>query len=307
MNGKIDMSSVRGVLPKNLIELKTWPEFWQIWTESTERSKPDWLLPVAAAEACGAKEECFEQLISIVAAVGCAQISIILVDDVLDEDPRGAHQNWGVGMAANLAMAFQAAALQLVNDNLGVWVLGKMLLDTAIGQALDMRGITDEAGYWQLVQAKSTPFYGAALALGGVVAEMPQGVISNLYRLGRLLGEIVQVRDDLIDAMADPASPDWERPLCNLLLLYGQQGQYGGEFMELLIRVRDNREGALTEAQIHLVEVGAVAYCEEVIRVKLMEALEFLKGIELEDKRPLVALLERQRLQFDSTIVEASG
>jgi hypothetical protein len=77
--------------------------------------------------------------------------------------------------------------------------------------------------------------------------------------------------------------------------------------MELLIRVRDNREGALTEAQIHLVEVGAVAYCEEVIRVKLMEALEFLKGIELEDKRPLVALLERQRLQFDSTIVEASG
>jgi octaprenyl-diphosphate synthase len=210
-------------------------------------------------------------------------------------------------LAANLAMAFQAAALQLVNDNLGVWVLGKMLLDTAIGQALDMRGITDEAGYWQLVQAKSTPFYGAALALGGVVAEMPQGVISNLYRLGRLLGEIVQVRDDLIDAMADPASPDWERPLCNLLLLYGQQGQYGGEFMELLIRVRDNREGALTEAQIHLVEVGAVAYCEEVIRVKLMEALEFLKGIELEDKRPLVALLERQRLQFDSTIVEASG
>ena len=49
-----------------------------------------------------------------VAAIACLQISIILVDDILDDDPRGAYHRLGAGRAANLGLAFQAAALKLL-------------------------------------------------------------------------------------------------------------------------------------------------------------------------------------------------
>ena len=47
----------------------------------------------------------------------CLQLSIMLVDDILDDDPRGFQIDKGPGWAANLALALQSAAVRLVAMN----------------------------------------------------------------------------------------------------------------------------------------------------------------------------------------------
>ena len=65
-----------------------------------------WKLPVIACQAAG---ESPEKAIPASAALACAQLSIILVDDMLDDDPRGEYRRIGYGNASNFANAFQAA------------------------------------------------------------------------------------------------------------------------------------------------------------------------------------------------------
>jgi len=52
----------------------------------------DWQLPLLVCEAVGAKPE---QSIRVSAAVACALIGILLIDDMFDDDPRGEFQRIG--------------------------------------------------------------------------------------------------------------------------------------------------------------------------------------------------------------------
>jgi geranylgeranyl pyrophosphate synthase len=99
----------------------------------------DWQLPVLACSAVGGN---IEQVITAVAAIACLQISIILVDDLLDADPRGEHHRVGALATANLAIAFHALALDAIarsnakrETKLAVLCrLNQMMLTTAFGQ-----------------------------------------------------------------------------------------------------------------------------------------------------------------------------
>lgn len=132
-------------------------------------------MPVLACEAVGGKPE---EATSAAAAIACAQISIILIDDLLDADPRGEHQAIGPPAAADLAAAFQAAALEIIAEKdrvygpaagLAAWrSLNQMMLTTAFGQRLDVQNPADEAASWEVVETKSAPFYGAALKVGAI-------------------------------------------------------------------------------------------------------------------------------------------
>jgi len=44
--------------------------------------------------------------------------------------------------------------------------------------------------------------------------------VAALTKVGALVGETQQLHDDLDDALAVPAQPDWRRPRNNLLTLY---------------------------------------------------------------------------------------
>jgi len=92
--------------------MAAWPDAAAVFpARPDEPLRFDWQLPVLACRAVGGSEEA---ALPAAAAVACLQISIILADDVLDQDPRGAHHRLGVGRTANLALAFQAAALALL-------------------------------------------------------------------------------------------------------------------------------------------------------------------------------------------------
>src|SRR6185436_408955 len=78
---------------------QAWPEMESLFKRAASIKPRDWNLPLLACEAVGGKPE---QAGGTVTAIACAQISIILIDDLLDADPRGEYQTIGASAAANL-------------------------------------------------------------------------------------------------------------------------------------------------------------------------------------------------------------
>ena len=148
----------------NLPAFDMWQEMRTILQRMAARHPRDWQLPIIACQAVG---EPAERAIPASAALACAQISIILVDDMLDDDPRGEYQRIGHGRAANFAIAFQAASVDaLIGSSTRSSVkhealntLNRMMLTTAHGQDLDVQNPSDEASYWRVVENKSAPFF----------------------------------------------------------------------------------------------------------------------------------------------------
>ncbi|HSK88007.1 MAG TPA: hypothetical protein VK880_06620, partial [Anaerolineales bacterium] len=117
----------------------TWPEMADILERSALGRPRDWQLPVIA---CQSVNGSYEAAIPSSAALACTQLSIILVDDMLDDDPRGEFRRIGSGRASNLAIAFQAAGIEaLFTSQTDIQVkqkavnsLNQMMLRTARGQ-----------------------------------------------------------------------------------------------------------------------------------------------------------------------------
>lgn len=275
----------------------SWQEMRRILQQLATKRPRDWQLPVIACRAVG---EPAEKAIPASAALACVQISIILVDDMLDDDPRGEYRRMGSGRASNFALAFQAAGMEaLVSSGASSSVrlaaldsLNRMMLTTAHGQELDIQNPEDEAAYWRVVENKSAPFYGCAIRLGALLAEAGEQVTQHLERLGRLYGEMIQIHDDLNDAMAIPANPDWLQKRKPLPILFALTVEHSDRprFLDLYQDVSD--ENALKQAQGILIRCGAVSYCvDQLIRRHLMTQ-DILNKTPLANKEAVDSLIE---------------
>jgi geranylgeranyl diphosphate synthase type I len=236
------------------------------------------------------------------AALACIQLSIVLVDDMLDDDPRGDYHRYGYGPVSNLALAYQAAAFALIKTapvdaerraGLANW-LAHIGLGTALGQYHDAHNAGDEAAYWQVVRGKSAPFYGAALAMGALLGGAGSDVVEGLNELGILIGETAQIYDDLGDALRSPARPDWQHGRNNLPILYALTANYPdrARFEACLAQVDDPE--ILREAQQILVKCGAVSYCAFHAARRYRAAQALLSGLPLANPGPMVEALTRQ-------------
>lgn len=265
-----------------------WPDLNNLWLEATSRPRPDWELVEVAARSVGSDVDCT----AVCAAVGLLQQAIVIVDDILDNDSRGIQWKVGPGMAANIALAMAAASTAVITHSKQpaevvtavCRILARCNADTAVGQWLDaMRPLDDEATYWRVVRAKSTPFYGMVLAAGGVLGGADTAVAQSLYDLGVSLGEAVQVRDDMTDAFAVPASPDWYGRQ-NLLILYAMLTERDA-FNPLYQQVHQPK--ILEEAQQFLADCGAVDYVRQWLERRQGELLDQLAAIPLVDPERL--------------------
>ncbi|MBU0496147.1 MAG: polyprenyl synthetase family protein [Chloroflexi bacterium] len=282
-----------------LPEVAAWPEMVNYVERATHAPRPDWDLPLLACQAVGGDESV---AIPGAAAIACLQVSIILVDDMLDEDPRGEHHRFGNGPTANLALAFQAAAFRVagraavVAERRAAVVasLAGLALATARGQHQDVQNLSGEENYWRVVRAKSTPFYGAALHVGALLGNASPDVAEGLYDFGVLLGEVIQIRDDLFDAFQSPANPDWTQGRNNLPILYARTADHPDRtrFTNLLPRVADPL--VLREAQQILIQCGAVSYCAYHLAERHRQARQLLAGLLLADPTPVIELLAQQ-------------
>ncbi|MCI0550556.1 MAG: polyprenyl synthetase family protein [Anaerolineae bacterium] len=275
----------------------SWHEMGNILRRAACTRPRDWELPVIACQALG---EPPEKAIPASAALACAQISIILVDDMLDDDPRGEYHRIGSGRAANFAVAFQAAGVEALLGNRAstkvrheaVKSLSQMMSITAFGQELDIQNPADEKSYWQVVENKSAPFYGCAFHLGALFGEATDDVANEIRKLGELYGEMIQIHDDLNDTMAMPANPDWLQGRKPLPILFAQTVEHPDRerFMELYQKV--SAEDALREAQEILIRCGAVSYCVDQLLRRHRAAQNILDKTPLPNKGAVDSVIE---------------
>jgi geranylgeranyl pyrophosphate synthase len=276
---------------------QNWPELRTI-LERTGAMKPrDWKLPVRACEAVSGS---IEQAIPASSAIACAQISIVLIDDMLDEDPRGEYLRVGAAQAANLSSAFQSLGGKAILESAALpktkiavlRTLNQMIAEVAYGQFLDTQNIFDETDYWRIVKSKSAPFFGVALQLGALFGEAAAEVTENIKQIGSLYGEMIQIPDDLNDTMAVPANPDWLQGRSPLPILFAKLADHPerSRFMELCQSITE--EDALHEAQEILIHCGAVSYCVDQILRRHQAAQDILTTMSLPRREVLDALLE---------------
>ncbi len=292
--------------------IQQWPALLDLVRRAMHTPRPDWELPMTA---CRALVGVRSQVRAAEAALGCMQISIILVDDMLDDDPRGEHNRRGPAHTANLAVALQAAAFGILAEadlqSEGVIaaqrVLSRLALLTACGQELDTAEMSlAEDNYWRIVAAKSTPFYAAGLQLGAIFAGAGEKLQTSFYNLGCILGEIVQVQDDLGDAFATPANPDWLAGRHNLAILYASLADYPERqrFLELTQDV--TKPASLARAQNLLISSGALSYCIYQILVRYKRANEILETLAIAHREPLQRMFD-QRLMPVVNLLRQAG
>jgi geranylgeranyl diphosphate synthase, type I len=297
---------------RTLPEAAGWPEMISVFDHAQDTPHPDWELPLRVCEAVGGDPAL---AVEGAAAVACLQISIILVDDMLDDDPRGIYHRLGHGQAANLALAFQAAAARFIENARVAAVqkaalqatLAKAALATAYGQWLDVQNLAGEESYWRVVRAKSTPFYGAAYQIGALLGKADTAVADQLYDLGVLIGEIIQIEDDLTDALKQPANADWQQGRNNLLILYARTADHAQRerFEALLPHVADVKR--LEEAQQILAACGAVSYAAYHLIERYRAGRTLLANCALPDPAPISTILEQYADKSLLRLLQAGG
>jgi geranylgeranyl pyrophosphate synthase len=283
---------------RNLGEVSSWPQMLGLVERATHREDVSvWDLPVAACLAMGGDEE---TALPAAAAVFCSVASIHLVDDMLDDDPRGDYHVLGNGPTANLSLAFQAAGhLSLDEPSAPPEVraalqasFARMSLATCFGQNLDSHEVRGEEDYWRVVGAKTPPLFAEALRMGALLGGATAETADLLARLGAALGRYVQVSDDMADALETPARADWMRRANNLPMLYAMTA--GHPEREEFVRLAANADDpeALAEAQKILFRSGAVSYCTLKLLEISREVQALLSRIALPDPGPVRKIVE---------------
>lgn len=274
-----------------------WPDFQNLLRRAVSRKPGHWRLPLIGCKAVGGE---MEQAIPAMAALACLQISILLIDDMLDGDPRGVHTALGIPRTANLGLAFYSTGLESVCKAdlphptllLLLHRFTLMMLTISFGQHLDVQGPKSEEDYWRIVRMKSSPFFGAALFTGAVMGGASPEAALQLAEIGQLYGEMIQIHDDLNDAMATPANSDWTSGRSPLPILFAQTVDHPerARFIELR-RIIPNPD-ALSEAQAILIRCGAVSYCIDQLLRRYHTAKRFLTSIALPFPEEIESLLE---------------
>ena len=164
---------------------------------------------------------------------------------------------------------------------------------TTLGQYLDVQCPENEESFWDMVQTKSSPFFGVALKSGAVFGGASIETISQVEEIGKLYGEMIQIHDDLGDTMALPASPDWQQDRMSLPILFAQSVDHPERSLFLELRQKAMiDEGALCEAQEILIRCGAVSYCVDRLLQKYQVAKEILQTADLARPELIDNLLE---------------
>lgn len=274
-----------------------WLDMGQIFEEFATKRPMGWDIVSIAGEAVGGN---VEQAVPGVAAVGCMQIALIIIDDMLDDDPQGVYRKIGFGQAANLASSFLSAGMRVIFEEAlaletklaAVKSFNQMIGTTALGQKQDVQHPDNEADYWDVVRKKSSPYCKAALHIGALFGGASPETAEKVSGLGEIYGELLQIHDDLKDTLATPAGPDWLNWQPTLPLLFAQIVDHPDRERFLSLREDIEKPEVLREAQTILVRCGAISYCLDQLITRYETAKTCLAKIELANPDPLEQLFE---------------
>jgi geranylgeranyl diphosphate synthase type I len=193
------------------------------WSALVDRGEdaplPRWpLMVILSYQASLAAEERagWRAAMPAVVAVEIAVAAADLIDEAADDDPSPIIEQYGVGQALNTANLMLVMAQQVLLwearagnsqalDALGA--LQEMLVEAAVGQHLDMAYETmapqevspDMSG--EMTEKKAGALIGGSLKMGALMAGADGEVVGLLEQIGRHLGSIAQISNDLQDVL----------------------------------------------------------------------------------------------------------
>jgi len=174
------------------------------------------VLTLMAAEVFGA--DCREALPASVAVEIFHNFSLVH-DDIMDDAPlrRGkqtVHEKWDIntGILSGDAMLILAYQYFEQYEPATFMALAKLFSKTALevceGQQWDVdfetRNDVTEPEYLKMIEYKTAVLLGAAMKMGGIVAEASVENCNLIYDFGRSLGIAFQLQDDYLDAFGNP-------------------------------------------------------------------------------------------------------
>jgi len=274
-----------------------WGEMLDIFEEMAANKPAGWDIVTISCSSVGGT---IEQAVPGVAAAGCMQIGLIILDDMLDNEPHGIYRKIGSGQAANMASAFLAAGMQVIMEEkltpemklAAVKSLNEMVGTTALGQMQDVHQPDNEADYWDVVRRKSSPYCKAALHIGAIFGGASPETAEKVRQLGEIYGELLQIHDDLKDTLATPAGPDWLNWQPTLPILFAQVVDHPDRERFLALREDIEKPEVLREAQTILIRCGAISYCLDQLLTRHQTAKASLAEIDLVNPASLETLFE---------------
>lgn len=221
-----------------------------------------------------------------------AYAAIVVLDDIIDND-----QRFGSDCAklANMAGALFALSVQelssISTDPRRVLqaqkVFSEMYGNVALGQSKDAENPNTEDQYWQVARLKSGAFFKGTFLLGGLAGDAPTTDYESLGELGEEYGLMLQVHDDLSDALEVPPNSDWLNGRFNLPILfaYTVEHPWKTRFREICRDV--NHPALLEEAQRILVQCGALSYGLYQIQEHADCVMRLLSKLEMSNQREI--------------------
>lgn len=294
---------------QTLPTVTAWPEVQELLARVIRNRPPHWWMAARGTLASGGT---LEQAVPAVAALGALFLNIILVDDILDEDPKGQHHTLGVGPTVNMASALQAVGLDAIartalptsTQYVILRRLNDMLLQTTLGQYLDTQNACDEASYWHVTRTKSSPYFATSLFVGAMVAGAPEAHVAKLAEIGAIYGEMVQLNDDLNDVLAVPANPDWYQGRYPLPILYATLVPHPERERFIALRKHTASPDALAEAQEILIRSGAISYGIDQLLQRGERIRALLEEAELAQPAIIEEMLEGMTQPVDALLTQ---
>lgn len=135
----------------------------------------------------------------------------LIVDDIIDSSPfrRKQYSSWvefGHSDAVISSDGLIGEAFNLFSiDPLALECVSKAMADLGSGEAMELASPPqNEEQYLDLARRKTGSLFRAAAELGGIAAQSDQSTITALGDYAEAVGMAFQIRDDVLDATADP-------------------------------------------------------------------------------------------------------
>ena len=137
----------------------------------------------------------------------------LVVDDIIDESDlrRGVDSAWaafGHGPAIVTSDGLLGEAFALFSaDERAMQVVSEAMVELGEGEATELVvEPTTEAEYMELARRKTGALFRAAAELGAIAADADPYTVEAFGRYAERVGIAFQIRDDVLDATADPAA-----------------------------------------------------------------------------------------------------
>jgi len=152
-----------------------------------------------------------EDAVDFAAGIELIHNASLVVDDIIDESTvrRGTDSAWtafGHGPAVVTSDGLIGEAFALFSESsLAMERVAEALVDLGEGEATELVAQpTNEREYVDLARRKTGALFRAAAELGGIAADADAATVDALGRYAEDVGIAFQIRDDVLDATADP-------------------------------------------------------------------------------------------------------